>query len=790
MFRSSLYPNASLGGVVFLHQPSDLYYPDPLSSFLPRRTLLHQQSHYPSSTNLDTFNPYTPALIRSYPYPSLTASHGFTDTLDAEVRYRRALEWARTAENEYAAHLAAQFEEQCRARELLTLQAEVEALRRERAREQLLLEQERRQLAEAERQRELRARAQVIQEARHREGLKQKKLSLMREVARQHAVREQLVQALAPQKDILQEVSVSPFQLHPVHSTSQYSGRDSFDSHSECRCRLGSCLGSDRVEQIPSPAPVANCELVEKVAESKPATEPGHLGLDAEDVAYFLQNLFGPQVVSTTPKEPTIAIPIPTPQDKGKGKAAPESQPKLWEQGAQRLLEERLQAEEDQEIQDTLKAILLSLQDQNPQNASGASSSKVRMDAPIVSGSEGANLKRSSGLAGIGAEKVKANYVAHRRASTEPAIIPSSPTTPYDRISRIRTSLHSLTTSFTFPSALDFDAAGSELAFTPANAPLRAYEHALNGLLAQLDAVDSDGDEEVRGMRKEVVVEVERELEKVEEEVGKRRPGSPTPSVPVPSTEAEAKVGGGANGVGVEVAGYNVEAQIAKPIAVVEGPPAHEDTNLPGAALAEASSQPAEIAHFFESSPEPAAPQDSAVPIETPNSSPPAAEGPDTSIALPPEDAEVQAVEQAKESEVSPADQRSDERPAMKFPAAATAAEDTTHDTTPSTAYSVEPTAATQGGELASAIGVSPAVTSNVDTLEPHSAPRPASPQPNSDSFLVSLAPVQFTFPLVHPNKDEDELEDSVIIDKEDSTVVDKEDSTSERSWDEIESNA
>jgi hypothetical protein len=57
----------------------------------------------------------------------------------------------------------------------------------------------------------------------------------------------------------------------------------------------------------------------------------------------------------------------------------------------------------------------------------------------------------------------------------------------------------------------------SELAVTSNNAAVHAYEHALNGLFERLDAMESDGNEEVRDVRREVVREVERALEEVEQ---------------------------------------------------------------------------------------------------------------------------------------------------------------------------------------------------------------------------------------------------------------------------------
>ncbi|KAI0076987.1 hypothetical protein K474DRAFT_1568920, partial [Panus rudis PR-1116 ss-1] len=104
-------------------------------------------------------------------------------------------------------------------------------------------------------------------------------------------------------------------------------------------------------------------------------------------------------------------------------------------------------------------------------------------------------------------------------------------------IQEIEDTLRSLQSSFVFPSQLDFDSPQSttsvhssdaessttDLAYTANNRPLRAYEHALNKLLERLDAVDSQGDLQVRGRRKEVVNEVERALKEMERKVEESR---------------------------------------------------------------------------------------------------------------------------------------------------------------------------------------------------------------------------------------------------------------------------
>ncbi|CAE6467888.1 unnamed protein product [Rhizoctonia solani] len=84
-------------------------------------------------------------------------------------------------------------------------------------------------------------------------------------------------------------------------------------------------------------------------------------------------------------------------------------------------------------------------------------------------------------------------------------------------IQSILSSFSILQSEFAFPTQLDFlPGTSAKLAYTPNNAPLHGYEHALTGLLTKLDAVESYGDGEVRRTRKEAVKTIERELERLD----------------------------------------------------------------------------------------------------------------------------------------------------------------------------------------------------------------------------------------------------------------------------------
>jgi hypothetical protein len=235
------------------------------------------------------------------------------------------------------------------------------------------------------------------------------------------------------------------------------------------------------------------------------------------------------------------------------------------------VLRERLrEIAGDKEVQDLARAILRHLTGVNPSVA--ASCPEVgshfaflinvpgqvlmtfsKLNTCSMEPDEGAHLSRSHALKGAAAEAAKVSFKAHRAEvaeKTEP-----SPTSPTARtappslsiIEDIRTALTKLSDGFSLPPSLDFsDDEPDGLAYTPTNAPVRVYEHALNRLLEQLDAVESDGDEEVRVVRRAAVKEVEKTIEDVEKRVREAREsarpgGSPGSAVPSETDLTEGK---------------------------------------------------------------------------------------------------------------------------------------------------------------------------------------------------------------------------------------------------------
>lgn len=218
------------------------------------------------------------------------------------------------------------------------------------------------------------------------------------------------------------------------------------------------------------------------------------------------------------------------------------------------VLRERLQKiAGDEEVQDLARAILRHLSSATGVSPCGAASSP-ELNTCSTQPDEGAQLSRSHALKGAAAEAAKASFKAHRAEVAEKS--EPSPTSPTPRtapsslsiIEDIRSALTKLSAGFSLPPSLDFsDDEPDGLAYTTTNAPVRVYEHALNQLLEQLDAVESDGDEEVRVVRRAAVKEVEKSIEDVEKKVREARESARPGGQPGSPVSAEANLPEGKN---------------------------------------------------------------------------------------------------------------------------------------------------------------------------------------------------------------------------------------------------
>ncbi|KAF8061014.1 hypothetical protein FPV67DRAFT_1423604 [Lyophyllum atratum] len=189
--------------------------------------------------------------------------------------------------------------------------------------------------------------------------------------------------------------------------------------------------------------------------------------------------------------------------------------PKAPEASLREQLESRLNQEYSSEVRDTIQAIFASLQDAEP-NHIGSSSA-------------------ASNSAGSSKGKAKAAETPATASPSATSATSKDVVNSMNEVHNIEAAFQALESDFTFPAHLDFLAAhlatGSpassdseasatvHLAYTSRNHPVRFYEQALSALLTQLDSIDSFGNDDLRGMRKEVVDKVEKALGELEREV-------------------------------------------------------------------------------------------------------------------------------------------------------------------------------------------------------------------------------------------------------------------------------
>ncbi|KAI0285165.1 hypothetical protein BC826DRAFT_1123659 [Russula brevipes] len=454
-------------------------------SYLPQR-FYRPASHYlddePSSAFAFDGLAYSPSF------------HAFPPQIDTETRYRRALHELKAAEQELGAYMALEHARQRQAT-LLRQHAAAEAARRERT---LALQAETRRIQRIEHARLLRTQVED------------------RNARRQRALLGALVDADAKQVPVPQHhfLEILPTRSRPTPSPVH---RD------EEVLTFGELLGllaGIRPETQPVSTPerptLRTPSEFHRLAEPQ-SQPPKHNGTPVASKE-FLELFHGIASQSraaggyqpihqpnAAPKPETIPL-----NEKAKGKAKAESVP--LPTLLQALFSERMRSAPDQEMRDVEQAIKLSTQGHGVVDARKGRASKVAGSSPSAS------KVKIDGSSSLG------------RAATAPrgpasASIPSpapQPVSPLTMIRTVRSQASALQSAFKFPPVLDFD--HSDFAISANNAPVRAYEYALNGLLEQLDAIESDGNEEIRDARREVVREVEKALEDVERKVKERAP--------------------------------------------------------------------------------------------------------------------------------------------------------------------------------------------------------------------------------------------------------------------------
>ena len=170
-----------------------------------------------------------------------------------------------------------------------------------------------------------------------------------------------------------------------------------------------------------------------------------------------------------------------------------------------------------------------------PESAGGAFADIVRHVMELSKSSPAPRSPNKTGSSGSSSSRpspARPAVTEREQAQIDRAISLSS-------IERVQNTLAKLQTDFVLPSQLDHyapsadehdetasvsSASSSDLAklipHTSTNKPVYRYENELNGLLEELDRIDSHGDAEVREKRKEAVKAIEKVLEGVERVVG------------------------------------------------------------------------------------------------------------------------------------------------------------------------------------------------------------------------------------------------------------------------------
>ncbi|KAG1900094.1 uncharacterized protein F5891DRAFT_1036071 [Suillus fuscotomentosus] len=199
-------------------------------------------------------------------------------------------------------------------------------------------------------------------------------------------------------------------------------------------------------------------------------------------------------------------------------KVSGSDEPSLKDMISSHLEEQRrLLAEHRSEVRDVLQAILTHL--------SKGTTIKAPIERDPVSSSVNVNEK---GPVLLQEGKGEAREISDSDTQEESAAWPAQVASSLSQISSLSTRLESLLAAFQFPAELDFspalDTAGVfALTYTPANAPVRAQEHALSLLFADLDNIPSFGSGVVRNARRAVVTRVDQALKELDKGVEERK---------------------------------------------------------------------------------------------------------------------------------------------------------------------------------------------------------------------------------------------------------------------------
>ena len=451
---------------------------------LPTTSAIH-----PTSYLVPQSHGYYPSRRSYYPHydvPPMTSQPSHFDFFRQpsveeleEQEYRRALEVVanhRRREAEQAAAIRRQqLAEASRQRYFVTLAAELEQRRRQ---EELLA---------------ARRRAELIRSQRVRENA----IAL----ERQHAINAFLRQLEGPQP--VRFVPVCVLDLTLIRSRPQITRQPHVTKRKPITDLLEQRLAGESDADITGPIKNILSYLEPRPVESEKPKDP------SEDAHKLIENLLSsifPGLFVQSQPEPVPSTeqtePTTSDSEKGKGKARAvdvnESQPKS--------------ESADETFANILRHVMeLSKSAPTPRSPdeagpSGTTSSSSSTTKPAATEREQAHINRAIALSSVEhaqntLTKLQADFVL-------PAELDHYAVTINDREE---------TGSVSSVSSSDLT---KLIPYSHANKSVYKYENELNGLLEELDKIDSNGDVEVREKRKEVVKAVEKALENVEHVVG------------------------------------------------------------------------------------------------------------------------------------------------------------------------------------------------------------------------------------------------------------------------------
>ncbi|KAJ7293800.1 hypothetical protein C8J57DRAFT_1704462 [Mycena rebaudengoi] len=238
-----------------------------------------------------------------------------------------------------------------------------------------------------------------------------------------------------------------------------------------------------------------------------------------------------------------------------------------------------------------------SAQASSSKSASAESALKQELEARLRTqqSSEERDLEEAIRMSLADSAAAPASHTDSKGKAPAPPAPVKDVTTSAAEVRAIDSSFTSLASEFVFPAQLEFstsrtaspsragvaeaESATSRLSYSAHNQPVRFYHQALNGLLGQLDAVDSFGDDALRHQRKDVVGRVEGALDELEQLIEARwrkfagKEERKEEQVVVPTTEPQVEV---------------VPAE-ATPTATTDAAPAPESPVVVAAEVEEAS---------------------------------------------------------------------------------------------------------------------------------------------------------------------------------------------------------